>query len=149
MARKNTGVLNDLMVISAKLPWQVGVLLAVISYVVLHHFADRPPLTTSPDELKAMGKTIGDSAAQAIWTGIARVLQYVVPLALLVGAGGSAIRRRAHGMGGDAGAVPVDAPSCPKCGSSMVRRVAKQGSNAGNAFWGCSQYPSCRGIRNA
>ena len=37
-------------------------------------------------------------------------------------------------------------PACPSCGSSMVRRTAKQGANAGKAFWGCNNYPRCRGI---
>lgn len=40
------------------------------------------------------------------------------------------------------------APVCPKCGSEMVRRTARKGSNAGNQFWGCSRYPACSGIRN-
>ena len=35
--------------------------------------------------------------------------------------------------------------ACPKCGSTMVRRVAKKGAYAGREFWGCSQYPACRG----
>ncbi len=35
---------------------------------------------------------------------------------------------------------------CPKCGSAMVRRVAKRGENAGNEFWGCSAFPKCRSI---
>jgi restriction system protein len=39
------------------------------------------------------------------------------------------------------------APKCPKCGEDMVKRIAKQGSNAGKAFWGCRAYPQCRGIR--
>ena len=38
-------------------------------------------------------------------------------------------------------------PACPRCGSAMVKRVAKQGANAGNAFWGCASYPQCRGVR--
>lgn len=38
-------------------------------------------------------------------------------------------------------------PACPKCGGGMVKRVARQGSNAGNEFWGCSKFPACRGIR--
>lgn len=37
-------------------------------------------------------------------------------------------------------------PSCPKCGSAMVRRVAKRGDNAGSEFWGCSTFPKCRSI---
>ena len=40
---------------------------------------------------------------------------------------------------------PVTEPACPKCGSAMVTRVAKQGVNAGNAFWGCTSYPACKG----
>ncbi|OYU46328.1 MAG: restriction endonuclease [Burkholderiales bacterium PBB4] len=38
-------------------------------------------------------------------------------------------------------------PSCPKCSKPMVRRVARQGTAAGNAFWGCTGYPGCRGTR--
>lgn len=38
-------------------------------------------------------------------------------------------------------------PECPMCESPMVQRTAKQGSNAGRRFWGCSRYPNCRGIR--
>lgn len=38
--------------------------------------------------------------------------------------------------------------SCPQCGSEMVRRRAKRGANAGSEFWGCSQYPACRGTRD-
>ena len=40
---------------------------------------------------------------------------------------------------------PVTEPACPKCGSAMVKRVAKQGANAGNAFRGCASYPACKG----
>jgi restriction system protein len=36
-------------------------------------------------------------------------------------------------------------PECPLCGSGMVKRTAKKGANAGNEFWGCSKFPSCRG----
>ena len=39
------------------------------------------------------------------------------------------------------------ASGCPVCGSPMVRREAKRGANAGKAFYGCSRYPACRGIR--
>lgn len=40
-----------------------------------------------------------------------------------------------------------NAPSCPLCGNLMVLRTAKRGANAGKDFWGCSNYPACRGIR--
>ncbi|MBM7454382.1 restriction system protein [Oceanisphaera litoralis] len=38
--------------------------------------------------------------------------------------------------------------SCPSCSSSMVRRKARRGANAGQEFWGCSQFPKCRGTRS-
>jgi restriction system protein len=37
-------------------------------------------------------------------------------------------------------------PVCPRCGGSMVRRIAKRGSNAGGRFWGCSNFPKCSGV---
>lgn len=41
------------------------------------------------------------------------------------------------------------APSCPVCQKSMLLRVARKGGNAGERFWGCSAFPSCRGTRPA
>jgi four helix bundle suffix protein len=41
---------------------------------------------------------------------------------------------------------PDSAPSCPICGKAMVVRTAKSGKNAGNRFWGCSDYPGCKGV---
>ena len=41
-----------------------------------------------------------------------------------------------------------DTPDCPDCGSGMVRRTAHRGPNTGNDFWGCSNYPECRGTRD-
>jgi hypothetical protein len=38
-------------------------------------------------------------------------------------------------------------PSCPRCNSSMRKRLAGRGRNAGHYFWGCSRYPSCKGTR--
>ena len=37
---------------------------------------------------------------------------------------------------------------CPKCGAPMVRRKATKGPNAGSEFYGCSNFPKCRGIVN-
>lgn len=39
-------------------------------------------------------------------------------------------------------------PCCPKCGSKMILRTAKNGQHIGNKFWGCSTYPKCRGLLN-
>lgn len=39
-------------------------------------------------------------------------------------------------------------PFCPKCGSKMLLRTAKNGKFAGRNFWGCSKYPECNSILN-
>jgi len=46
-------------------------------------------------------------------------------------------------------AATTSVPACPVCQSAMVKRTAKRGANSGNAFWGCSQYPGCKGTRPA
>lgn len=37
---------------------------------------------------------------------------------------------------------------CPKCGGKLVLRTAKKGANAGNQFYGCSNFPQCRYVQN-
>ena len=39
-------------------------------------------------------------------------------------------------------------PLCPRCGSPMILRVARKGGNKGKKFWGCPNFPTCRGIKN-
>lgn len=41
----------------------------------------------------------------------------------------------------------TEMPRCPSCQSKMVLRTAKKGPNAGSQFWGCTEYPKCRGTR--
>lgn len=60
---------------------------------------------------------------------------------------GAALRALIGGVKPAAANAGVTTPACPSCGSAMVRRVAKRGANAGNAFWGCAQYPACKGVR--
>ena len=88
MARKKSSVLDDLVDIASQLPWKVGVGLAVIAYFILHYYATRAPLTTNPVELKALGKTMGDSVTHGVGAMLATVFQYIVPFAFLVGGGG-------------------------------------------------------------
>lgn len=63
---------------------------------------------------------------------------------------------KAAGVGGQpvgaqvAAAATTEArvpPSCPVCSMPMVQRTAKRGAGAGNSFWGCSDFPTCRGTR--
>ena len=38
-------------------------------------------------------------------------------------------------------------PACPLCGKPMALRTARKGRNAGSQFWGCCDYPKCKGVR--
>ena len=42
----------------------------------------------------------------------------------------------------------VQAPTCPKCNGEMVKRTAKKGARQGQFFYGCAQFPKCRGVVN-
>lgn len=37
---------------------------------------------------------------------------------------------------------------CPVCGGKLVLRTATKGKRTGERFWGCSNYPRCRYIKN-
>lgn len=37
--------------------------------------------------------------------------------------------------------------ACLNCGKPMVVRTARSGGNQGKQFWGCSDYPKCRMVR--
>lgn len=43
--------------------------------------------------------------------------------------------------------MPTVALNCPQCGGIMVKRVTKKGEKAGIPFWGCAEFPKCRGTR--
>lgn len=276
MARKKSSAFEDLAEVAALLPWWGGVLLALVAYAALHHFAGLPNVV--PTDLKGMGAFAG----RELWRTLALFLQYIVPIAFLIGAFISAVQaararslhrevsrapsrnalesmswrefeelvgetfrqrgfhvERRGGSGQDggvdlalhlgsdsylvqckqwksrsvgvatvrelfgvmaaegaiggfvvasgafteeakrfaegraielvgtdtllaliqSGAAPTSAQpavqpavsnvACPQCSAPMVQRTAKQGATAGERFWGCTRYPSCRGTRPA
>ena len=49
-------------------------------------------------------------------------------------------------MSGSPAQASEPVPGCPKCARPMVRRTARRGANAGGEFWGCPEFPRCRGI---
>lgn len=94
MARKKTSAFEDLVDVTAMLPWQAGIVLAVIAYLVLHYFAGRVPESFNPVELKAAGKTLADPMVHTVTTMLASVFQYVLPVFFLLGSWLSFSRRR-------------------------------------------------------
>lgn len=39
--------------------------------------------------------------------------------------------------------------TCPKCSGTLIKRTATRGQYAGKEFWGCSNYPKCKYIKNS
>lgn len=271
--RKKTSPFEDAIAVVSMLPWWVGVALALVFYVWLHYVASQP-ISAPPTDIKQMGSFVSGQ----LWRTFAMILQYVIPMACLFGAGISAYKRHERkelhlgvakspsrnalenmswhqfeklvsevfrrkgftveergGNGPDGGidlvlhagndkyfvqckqwkaervgvatvrelfgvmaaenavggfvvtsgqftedakqfaagrsielvgtdallaliketadstvvgvVVETSAPSCPKCGAQMVKRITRKGDRIGEAFWGCSGYPGCRGIR--
>lgn len=69
-----------------------------------------------------------------------------VMLELALAAKTSAQNKKTTTPATQAPTVASKEPLCPRCGGAMMERVAKQGSNAGGAFWGCNAFPKCRGV---
>lgn len=53
----------------------------------------------------------------------------------------------ANSAGSAPGSLASAGTTCPRCGRSMDRRVARKGRYVGRQFWGCTAYPMCNGTR--
>ncbi len=80
MARRRTSTAEDIMELTSKLPWWGGVLLAIISFIVLHFIASRP--VTPVTDLQQIGHTFG----QQIGRTFALFGQFILPMLFCVGA---------------------------------------------------------------
>jgi restriction system protein len=85
---RRTGLFEEVIEIGVRLPWGVSVALAGTAYIVLHVLAS--PAPAHPADTDELGVFAG---RQLLFT-IASFLQDILPLALLVGATASFVRRR-------------------------------------------------------
>ena len=75
MVRQKTSPPEDLISLTSRLPWWVCILLAIISYFVLHMIASRPAMTiVGPGQM-------GDAVTKGIVTTFAMFFQYIFPFA--------------------------------------------------------------------
>src|SRR5574337_163857 len=93
MGRRRTSPFEDLLEIVARLPWWLGLVLAVVFYVWLHHVATEP-MPTAPADMKNLGGLM----VGVYWRGFALAFQYILPGACLFGAAVSAYRRFGKGQ---------------------------------------------------
>ncbi len=84
---------DDLADAVTKLPWRLGLVFAVLSYLGLHALAVQPLAGSEPILLKDAPTIV----RPAMVHGVAAAGQYIVPLTLSLGAGLSAYRRRHRG----------------------------------------------------
>jgi restriction system protein len=88
MARRDQGLFDDLVEITSKFPWWVGVILAIVAYLALHPFA------TMEVAVSANTKDIGAFVGKQLYRTIAMIGQYLLPAVFLIGAAVSALGRR-------------------------------------------------------
>lgn len=101
--------------------------------------------------MAANGSTGGFVVTSGIFTDEARAFAVGRNIELM---DGKALHALIRGVSVPSKSAPVlqvidtaSEPVCPVCQSAMVKRTAKRGANSGNAFWGCTQYPACKGTR--
>lgn len=88
MARRNQSTFKDLFEIAAMVPWWVGVVLAVVSYLLMHQVA------TMANVYPANGKGAGEFVGRQLFITFAMYLQYILPVIFLSGAAASKIKKR-------------------------------------------------------
>jgi len=92
MARnRKVSVAEDLMAITAMLPWWAGVALALLSYLLLHSVASQELVDAA-----AQPGQMGTMALPDLGKTLASVGQFILPPLFLIGAAISAWRRRAR-----------------------------------------------------
>lgn len=88
MARRKSSPIEDLFEITAALPWWAGIILSLIAYVVLHHYAIADVRTVA-----APGQ-IGQMMTNQILKTFADFGQYILPIVFISGAIASFFGRR-------------------------------------------------------
>lgn len=87
MPRRKQSAFEDLIEITSMLPWWVGVVLAIVSYVGLHQVAIME--VAAPTGTKGWGDFVG----KQLYKTLAVYLQYILPAAFLIGSAVSAFAR--------------------------------------------------------
>ena len=153
MERKNkSSPAEDVIQLASKLPYWAALVLAVISYFLLHAYA------TQPTNIVFVPGQIANAMIPAVLKGLATAGQYVMPILFVAAAilswFGRSKLTSLQKVNNTPRLAPANlrsfnSPSCPLCSYEMVRRGAKRGTNVGKTFWGCAKYPACKGTRVA
>jgi hypothetical protein len=132
MGRKDESLLNLLV----ECPWWVSVLLSGMAYLFLKFIF--PSITFHGMAANAFTKGLSDAAPL-----VSLVLLLPAPIVAL----NSWLKNKRRDDRQAFEQIPMEIPpvsQCPRCGSELVIKAAKKGSNPGEKFWGCSRFPQCR-----
>src|SRR5450830_179234 len=103
MARRNKqSVFEDLIDVTALMPWWMGTVLAFVSYFMLHALATRPA------PVMATAAQVSDGITHVFVGGLAMIGQYLLPFAFSLGALVSFFKRRKAGQLHDSAARRAD-----------------------------------------
>lgn len=80
MARKRTSPFEDLVDTVSKMPWWVGLVMALVSYLILHQMSIKPPVAVT-----GQGQ-VGAAATGGLISVLAMFGQFVLPFAFVLGA---------------------------------------------------------------
>lgn len=83
--KRNTSTIEDIFALAKHMPWWLGAVLAVATYLFFHHYAAQPAAAIGGTGAE-LSKSMTDAAISTIWKAFASVLQYVVPLVISAGA---------------------------------------------------------------
>jgi len=87
MSRKNQSTFEELIDLTSRIPWWAGLLLAMVSYFLLHPFAQMAPVkVVGPNQFV-------QALSSQVISVLATILQYVLPAALGLGTLISGIRQ--------------------------------------------------------
>ncbi|MDT8321851.1 MAG: restriction endonuclease [Xanthomonadales bacterium] len=123
-----------------------------------HWRARKIPVSTSRDLYGAMTArqaaagfvvTSGDFTSESVKFAAGRNIELIGGKVLAASLRETRPAKKIEPVLGDIEANPGlrSIPACPSCGNTMVERVAKRGPQPGGRFWGCSDFPACRGTR--
>ena len=111
MARRRGSFIEDVISVTAKLPWWVGVVFAALSFALMRWLA--APDVPAAGSTRPPGAVIGSSVSR----GLATAGQVLLPLVFLVGAGislfQSAMRKRGSSSGTPISPVAEPTPRAP------------------------------------
>lgn len=92
MGRKKSSLIDDLLAIGAALPWKVGAVLALVSFLGFHYLTVKFGQPVAVTTIEGLGR----SASHQLFAMFGMILQYVVPICLLIGSVVSYFRQRKH-----------------------------------------------------